>query len=111
MPSLSPSPTPANPPAFRIEPTPYRLTTGIRRALQAYTLAWSMGYLEIISFHRENREPLAHALPPASPIKIDIQAYNQSQQRKAKDHYNIILIRSVLQHRTNTNRQKIQVSY
>nr|DAY30580.1 MAG TPA: hypothetical protein [Bacteriophage sp.] len=39
VPSPSLSPTPANPPAFRIEPTPYRLTTGIRRALQAYTLA------------------------------------------------------------------------
>ena len=96
MPSLSPSPTPANPPAFRIEPTPYRLTTGIRRALQAYTLAWSMGDLEIISFHRENREPSAHALPSAPPIKIDIQTYNQSQKQKAKDHHNIILIWSVL---------------
>ena len=94
--SLSPSPTPANPPAFRIEPTPYRLTTGIRRALQAYTLAWNMGDLEIISFHRENRETSAHALPPAPPIKIDIQTYNQSQKRKAKNHHNIILIWSVL---------------
>ena len=91
-----PSPTPANPPAFRIEPTPYRLTTGIRRALQAYTLAWSMGDLEIISFHRENRETSAHALPPAPPNKIDIQTYNQSQKRKAKNHHNIILIWSVL---------------
>lgn len=94
MPSLSPSPTPANPPAFRIEPTPYRLTTGIRRALQAYTLAWNMGDLEIISFHRENRETSAHALPPAPPIKIDIQTYNQSQKTKSKrslQHYTDLL--------------------
>jgi hypothetical protein len=73
-------------------------------------MAWDMGCLEIISFHRENREPSAHALPSAPPIKIDIQTYNQSQKQKAKDHYNIILIRSVLQHRTNTNRQKIKIS-
>jgi hypothetical protein len=51
-----------------------------------------MGDLEIISFHRENRETSAHALPPAPPIKIDIQTYNQSQKRKAKNHHNIILI-------------------
>jgi hypothetical protein len=55
-----------------------------------------MGDLEIISFHRENREPSAHTPPPAPPIKIDIQTYNQSQKQKAKNHHDIILIWSVL---------------
>ena len=49
-----------------------------------------MGDLEIISFHRENRETSAHALPPAPPIKIDIQTYNQKPKTKKQKTITIL---------------------